>query len=260
MAVRGTVLPSELWKMAEADESAKVRLLEASRIEAMRSDEEVSLSEDEVALLHQFIATDGPDVRAQAIEVLSEWGPVTWGDVERWLLDEDETVRDATSYQIDSDSALSELCCSDRDRSAALFASSAVKYERLPITSTLCKFDMNWVIPIFAQMGHLIDLGMPELNSQIICGPLEDFLVYDLVTIDSSLLQSWIKGDSIERKMALLSVVQWFGAREPWQRQIAEQLSEDCNHTVSATAKNLLAGQPMCDIQCREWAEYQGNT
>ncbi len=217
---------------------------------------ERSASESDAALLRQLAVHENPEIRAASVKILSSHGPVTWEDVERWLADVNACVRDVVWSQLmSSHNAVSDLPRTDPERFVGVFAVYARARHSVPSEAWYFAHDyQDFADLLWSHLGPLLDEGNAELNSDIICGVLEDFLVYHRVEVDGPQVQSWIRGDSVERKMALLSVVQWFGMKEPWQREIAEQLADDSSDVVSSTAKSFLAGQGVPDIQCRKWA------
>jgi len=227
---------------------------------ARKSDrDDFELSENDVAVLRRLASEDVPELRAAAVDILGDFGPVTWQDAETWTLDENEAVRQSAFFRISlSFYALARLCESDKRRCVELFAKSAKRYGVFPVEGwSLCSEDDGgeWVEAFWSCLGPLLDVGDAALNSNIICGVLEDILVHEAIGVDDPRVQSWINGDSIERKMALLSVVQWFGMREPWQKKIAEALADDPASVVSSTTRSFLAGKPEPDIQTREWSQ-----
>jgi hypothetical protein len=219
--------------------------------------ERLTLSQRDVALLRTYASDESPKIRAVAVDILSEYGPVTWEDAERWTRDPDSDVRCEAFFAVSlSFMAISELCATDLPRCSALFEASAKLCNDMPVEAyAMCDENEEWVDLMWSMLGRLLDLGQDELSSNLICGLLEDILVYECVKFDDPRLQAWLKGDSVERKMALLSVVQWFGMKDPWQCRIAEALAKDGNKVVSGTAKSFLVGQGLPDIQCRSWAE-----
>lgn len=241
----------------------RLKLLEQARQDfialdnALGKNERLKLSDQDACLLSLYTSDENAKIRAVAVDILSQYGPVTWEDAERWLSDADSDVRGEAFSAIGLGwAALSDLCTSDLPRCAALFEASAELRDEVSVQSSLmCHGDEEWLDLMWSMLGRLLDLGRCKLNSNLICGPLEDILVHKWVTVDDPRLQAWLKGDSLERKMALLSVVQWFGMKEPWQRKIAEALAKDRNGIVSGTAKGLLAGRRVQDIQCRPWAD-----
>lgn len=239
----------------------KVKLLEQARRQIWDSiddpaEERPELLPRDAALLRRYAAEGATKLREAAIGILAEYGPVSWEDAERLTPDEDEEVREAAFFAIDSSYyAPAKLCATDKPRCAQMFVTSAKRYGGFPVEAwTMCEDD-QWLDLMWSHLGPLLDLGDPELSSNIICGILEDILVYERITFGDPRLQSWIKGDSVERKMALLSVVQWFGMKKPWQRKIAEALTDDPAEVVSSTARRSVAGKPVPDIQMRGWAE-----
>lgn len=206
----------------------------------------------------RILAEDGnPGVRAPAVDFLCHRGPVAWEDLARWGLDPDGDVRQSVFWAMEHTThAAGRLAEEDPERWAALVAASAERYGEMPEFGCGSFTDHHpaRLAALWPHLGRLLDLGHQDLNSSIISGCLEDALAHGAVRPGDAHLQAWIHGDSLERKMALLSVVQWFGLREEWQREIAEALSQDANPIVAETARTFLAGRGVPDIQSREWA------
>ncbi|MBI3945407.1 MAG: hypothetical protein HY321_05785 [Armatimonadetes bacterium] len=195
------------------------------------------------------------DVRAWAVEELCREGPVTWESLEAWAADPDERVREGVWFAWQGSwQAAGRLGAADRERWAALVAAVAEHLGGMPYVDVLGAEGLPWLEALWPHLGRLLDLGGRSLNSSIICGVLQDALVHGHVRPGAPALDAWLNGRSVERKMALLSVVQWFGAHEGWQRAIVEALVRDRSPIVSSTARALLQGRPVPDIQAREWA------
>lgn len=241
---------------------ARKRIVEVEKVVTVY---DLQLYDRDVDMLRLYALDSAPIVRAAAVDILAYYGPVTWEDAEQWMLDVSKNVRNTAFSHMDlSFTALAQLCMTDKPRCANLFAESARRNSEFSMSITRMYGDdeewdedwgEEWIDLIWSQLGPLLDIGNIMLNSSIICGILEDILRDQIITLEDPRLQAWIKGDSVERKMALLSVVQWFAMREPWQQDIAKALASDSNEIVSQTAKSFLANKPVKDIQNREWTK-----
>jgi hypothetical protein len=248
-------------KIAKMLEQARHQIYDSIEDDAEPAPE---LSGRDVDILRRYASPSqgGSKTRAAAVAILGEHGPVTWEDAETWTQDEDDDVRDEAFFCIgSSQDALAQLCYQDKPRCVRIFVESAKRYSQLSVAarslSMWTKESDVWADLFWEQLGLLLDRGDPQLSTNIICGVLEDFLVHGVVTVDDPRLQDWITGDSVERKMALLRVVRWFGMKEPWQRAITEQLADAPEEVVSTTAKRFLAGKGVPDIQDRGWVEKE---
>jgi hypothetical protein len=190
------------------------------------------------------------------MDAVGEHIATSFEDLERWLLDPNEEIRNEAVFTVTTGgpTPLSRLVESDKRRFVSILGMAAELYEWMPLLF-LSQMDYGWVDVFWDEMGRLLDLGKQHLNSVIICGELESLLCDGKVAPGDAKLSGWINGDSIERKMALLSVVQWFGMREEWQRKITEALANDENEVVSSTARCFLCGKAVPDIQDRMWAK-----
>lgn len=203
------------------------------------------LSDGDVRLLRECLRDPWAEVRRTAIEISCEAGPVTWDDLENWVTDPDEGIREAALLATTCSFAARELCSSDQARYTELLRTAQEWNEQcLGMLSVLMwseardndeALDLTW-----QAAGQLLDMEIESLTQAITCGYLEDVLVYGHITLEDPRLQAWIKGEGRERKLALLGVAQWFGLAKDWQRQITKMLTRDKNPEVRSAATSLL--------------------
>lgn len=229
-------LPS--WDRMALLQQASDQLWEAWR----RMDGFSDLTDRDVELLRRYVRDGSEAVREIAVHLLGEFGPVSFEDLEQWLLDPSETVRDRVAFLVGlSYTELGKLADSDKRHFVSLIGKAAELYEWMPVEAwVLCEENDDWLTLFWDEIGRLLDLGKEQLNGRITCGWLEDALVSGRVVPGDARLSGWITGKSVMRKTALLSVVQWFGMEEIWHRRIAEALAEDSDCTVSSAARCLL--------------------
>lgn len=186
-----------------------------------------------------------------------------WGDLDSWVAHQRRHLREvpfiSIAYGAD---AVCDLCESDIRHCALLFDKvfagnsrfSDVDFNRtmnVGLSDSRELLEATW-----RGTGIMLDMGRRYVTTPITVGYLEEVLVYKHQPLlpDDPLLRSWIDGRSIERKMALLSVIQWFGMRKPGQLQIATALAADRNAVVRRVAWKFLNGEGVQDILSRWWA------
>jgi hypothetical protein len=219
---------------------------------ADRSGESISLSNEDLDLLRGYAKDRNRAVRNAALDILIEEirsrcedGPVTWEELESWMLDPEEDIRHEAMYAIGSrDSEAYELCWTDRVRCARMIGTALERYIDYSADGTLwalSRYNDEWFDVCWAEAGRLVDLNQPEITDMLSSGYIGDVIHLKNLGPDDPRIGSWIEGDRQGRKLAILRVARWLALDDGRFREIVEALAKDGDHEIAAKAGELLA-------------------
>lgn len=228
------------WRRGWVIEEAVQRYWDALK----ETDEDIPLGSEDIELLREYTRDPAYEVRAAAVKILCDYGPISWEDFETWMLDPDEHVREAIVFLVDFDMvAVGELCASDKPRCAAVLADAVEKRADSTAAYRLMRLsneDREWLEATWPQVERLMDLGNPKIYMWLTCGYIEDALQDYNLGPDDPLVHSWLVGDSVQRKLSLLAVGVWMGLDKARLRDITEALAKDSDEAIAWIAKATL--------------------
>lgn len=211
----------------------------------------ITLSQEDLDVLHKYARDKNRDVSRVAIDILVEEirsrcedGPVTWEELEAWSMDAEDELRHEVMYAIGSrDAEAYELCWTDRPRCARLIGEAVDHYMDHPADAalwSLSRYNDEWFDACWAEATRLVDEEDLEIIEMLANGYIEDVLRFKGLGPDDPHIKSWIESDKRGRKLTLLGVTQWLPLDEGRMREIIEALAKDSDEEIAAKAKNLL--------------------
>lgn len=204
-----------------------------------------SLPPAEVDFVRSFARDKSGFVRAAAVQYLATKGPVSWDELESWLLDPAEEVRLQVLQQMGSEfDAVGTLCATDLSRSIDLVIKSYMLFPHVEADLWLremaerddATFDAVW-----RAAETVLDCENFDAISAIVIGFFEDVIPDRNWGPDDRHIQPWIEGDEWNRKAALLNIGEYLHLNYGKTREIVEALSRDTNPEIADRAKRILA-------------------
>lgn len=242
-------MPKRFFDLSGYDLSSVGKLREALRqgadfylgwVNSVETD--LPLPAEDIEVVRHYIGHEDPGIRAVLVKMLAQEGSITWEDLETWLMDPDINVREEIGFALSmSFFSAGSLCRNDKKRCAHLLAASAERYHSLSVEAwSLSRDDDEWLDAFWPEIEHLLDSEDWELCNNLTCGYIEDVLKYRNFGPDDPHIKSWIEGESIARKMALLGVARWLGVEDPNLHAITNALTHDSSAEVSDVAKAIM--------------------
>jgi hypothetical protein len=239
------LIPSELSDTERAEE-LEVAIQQAVKDGVSIGDRQVCLAAEDIGLLRHYARDPSPQVRAVAIDYMTEYGPCSWEDLEQWSQDSDALVRQNVLSSMYSDLwSAGKLCTTNKQRCIDILSATIENYVDSAagnLMDNLRQIDDEWLELTWSTAESLLDLKKPDIALMLTCCYFEHVIPESGWGSDHLNLRHWVEGDDSERKMILLKIANYMGLEEGRMRDLAEVLQSDPDPRIASIADGILNG------------------